>query len=50
MNWNLFSRREGFELKGSVFNLLVYINCKEKVKPSSVVQLEESIGFKLCFK
>lgn len=50
MNLNPILRKRVLNSRGVFFDLFVYINGKEKVKPSSIVQLEESIGFKLCFK
>lgn len=46
----LFSGRDFVKTKRAYFDLFMDIYCKEKAKQSSIVQLGESIGFKLCFK
>ena len=50
MNLNPILMKKFLNIRGVYFDLFVYIYCKEKAKQSSIVQLGESIGFKLCFK
>lgn len=50
INLNPILRKRFLKIRRAYFDLFMYTYCKEKAKQPSIVQLGNSIGFKLCFK